>query len=81
MNTPDIKKAAMLVALVLAVVISIPFAGALILLLRTAGLLVIIAGLAGTAVAVAFSSTIRGRLCSFGVTATEPDGSHRVGGI
>ncbi len=81
MKTPNIKKAAMLVAMVLAVVISVPFAGALILLLRTAGLLVIIAGLAGMAVAFAFSPTIRGHVRSFGVTVLEPDGSHRIGGI
>lgn len=81
MKTPNIKNAVMLIALMLAVVISVPFAGALILLLRTAGLLVIFAGLGGMAIAVAFSPTIRGRVCSFGATATEPDVRTRIGGI
>lgn len=81
MRTEGIKSLLMLIALVLAVVVVIPFVGALILLLRTAGLFAIGAGLTVMAVATAVSPTFRHHVMSFGWTATEPDFRHRIGGM
>ena len=62
MKTRGFKNVLMLSALVLAVVVAIPFAGAMAILLRGAGLVMVVLGFTGAAVAYTISPTFRGHL-------------------
>lgn len=64
MKTHGFKNFLMLIALVLAVVVAIPVAGALAILLRGAGLVLIGGGVAAAAIAFTISPTFRGHLRS-----------------
>lgn len=66
MKTRRIKSSLMVIALVLAVAIAIPFAGAFAILFRAAGLMAIAIVIAGSAVAFTVSPTFRGHLRSLG---------------
>lgn len=64
MRAHGFKNFLMLIALILAIVVAIPVAGAMAILLRGAGLVVIGVGLVAAAIALTISPTFRGHLRS-----------------